>query len=143
MGLYVKRDATDDVVSELIREAADWTCERCGLEFPDRKSRALHCSHYFSRSYNVTRWHPDNLSSLCGACHDEIGKDPGAHHHFMLRKLGDVRMSELRIRKNTMIVRYKPADKKAIRSHYRAELERIKAERASGVQGLIEVVAYD
>jgi hypothetical protein len=139
----MKRDATDAIVSDLIREASDWICERCGLGFPDRKSRAFHASHYFSRAYNATRWFPDNLSGLCGKCHDEVGKDPGAHHYFMLMKLGDVRMSELRIRKNTFIARYKAADKKAMREHYREELERIRALRMEGRRGVVEVVAYD
>lgn len=139
----MRRDATDDIVSEVIREAADWSCERCSLQFPERKSRALHCSHYFSRAYNVTRYYPDNLSSLCGACHDELGKDPGLHDAFVRNKLGDVRMSELRFRKNTMIVRYKAADKKAIRAHFRGELERIKAQRMAGADGVLSVTAYD
>lgn len=137
----MKRDALDDIFSQCVREAADWTCERCGLEFPERKSQALHASHYYSRGIACTRHHPDNVSSLCGRCHKEVGEDPDAHRRWMLKRLGDIRYGELGVRKNTLI--YRKVDKKAMRAHYRAELERMLAERRRGLIGPLELVAYD
>lgn len=139
----IKRTGLDDVFSQCVREAADWTCERCGLEFPERKSQALHASHYFSRSIICVRYFPDNVSSLCGACHKLVGDDPDEHRRWMLKRLGEVRYDDLRKRKNTMIVRYKPADKKALRAHFREQLEQMLGLRSRGLIGPLELVAYD
>lgn len=138
----IKRDATDAIVSDVIREAADWTCERCGLEFPDRKSQNLHASHYYGRGIKSTRYHPDNVASLCGNCHKKLSHDHDEHYRFMYRRLGEVRYEILRERKQ-QTVRYRNGDFKAIRCHFRAEMRRIKAMRANGVTGPISVVAYD
>lgn len=138
----IKRTPLDAMVSDLVREAADWACERCGIEFPDRKSRNLHASHYFGRAIDSTRHFLDNVSSLCGGCHKELSSDHDEHYRFMMRRLGEVRYDLLRQRKQK-VVRYRASDYKAMREHYRSELERLRAMRADGVQGHIEVVAYD
>ena len=65
----MKRDATDAAFSDAVREAADWTCQRCGREFPDRKGREAQCSHFYSRKYSSTRWYPDNALLACASCH--------------------------------------------------------------------------
>lgn len=138
----IKRTPLDALISDLIREAADWTCERCGLVFPERKSQACHASHYISRSFVSTRYFIDNLSCLCAACHDAVGKDPGEHYRFVFGKLGEVRYDELRQRKQR-VMRYRNHDRAAMRAHYKAELARVKDMRSKGVTGLIEVVSYD
>lgn len=140
----MKRDALDAVFSDLIREAWDWTCARCLKEFPDRKGRDVHCSHFFSRSFNSMRWFPDNAVCLCATCHDHIGKRPDEHTAMIRRVLGDVAYERNRERMWNKIVRYKADDKKAMRKHYAAELERIKAmRRVDGVTGYVAVASYD
>lgn len=138
----MKRDALDAVVSDLVRERDDWTCQYSGLQFPDRKGRDIHASHFYSRIYNSVRWFPDNIVTLAARWHDFVGKNPDAHVALIKRVLGDARFEALQERKNR-IYRYREADKKAMRKHYAAELERIRALRAEGVTGYIEVVAYD
>jgi hypothetical protein len=138
----MKRDALDAVFSDLIREAYDWTCAYTGLVFPDRKGRDVHCSHFYSRVYNSTRWYPDNAVCLSAAAHDYLGKHPDEHTDFFRKLLGPVRYEWLRDRKNK-IVRYRDADKKAMRKHYAQELERIREMRAEGATGPVEIYPYD
>jgi len=138
----VKRDALDAVVSDLVRERDDWTCQYSGRQFLDRKGRDVHCSHFFSRVYNSVRWFPDNLLCLSASAHDFVGKNPDAHVALMRRVLGDARYEWLRERKNR-IYRYRGPDKTAMRKHYSNELERLRAMRAQGVTGYIEVASYD
>ncbi len=138
----MRRDVLDAVISDLIRERDDWTCVYSGRQFPNRKGQDVHCSHFFSRSYISTRWFPDNLLCLSAGAHDFVGKNPDAHVALIKRVLGDTRYEALRERRNK-IYRYRGADKAAMLKHYRSELERLRALRADGVQGYIEVVAYD
>lgn len=138
----LKRDATDDAFSEAVREAADWTCQRCHRPFPDRKGRDVHCSHFISRKFKSVRWFPDNALCLCATCHGIVTDDPHEHSTLMLRVLGDERLGWLKQRKQ-QIVRYRADDEKAMRAHYRAESLRIRDQRARGVVGCVQLVAYD
>ena len=138
----LKRDSLDALISDLIRESFDWKCARCSKEFPDRKARDCHCSHFYSRQFNSTRWHPNNLTCICATCHDYLGKHPDEHTDFIRALLGPGAYEMLRDR-NRQVYRYREADKKAMKKHYRAELERIHALRTEGVTGYISVVSYD
>jgi len=138
----MKRDSLDAAFSDLIREAWDWTCARCGRQFPERKGKDVHASHFYSRQFNSTRWFVDNAVCLCATCHDYVGKHPDDHVSLIRRVLGDTRYQWLQARKR-LIVRYRAADKKAMRKHYSAELERIKAMRLEGHTGLVTPVTYD
>lgn len=138
----MKRDALDAVFSDVIRESWDWTCARCSRQFPDRKGRDVHASHFYSRKFNSTRWFPDNVICLCATCHDHVGKHPDDHTDLIRGVLGETGYEWLKQRKR-LIVRYRAADKKAMRKHYGAELERIQGIRQGGRLGYVAVVAYD
>ena len=138
----MKRDTLDAVISDLVRERDDWTCQHSGQHFPDRKGRDCHASHFYSRQFNSTRWFPDNLLCLSATAHDFVGKHPDEHVALIKRILGDERYEELRCR-NRRIYRYRAADKKAMTKHYRSELARIQELRKSGVSGPVHVVAFD
>lgn len=140
--MALKRDALDAVFSDCVRESFDWRCARCGREFPDRKGQDVHCSHYFSRKFNATRWFPDNAACLCAPCHAIVGADPHEHSTFFQRILGPDRYGWL-VRRKQQIVRYRAVDKKAMRSHFRQQLESMLAQRAEGVTGMISFAAYD
>lgn len=138
----IKRDATDAIFSDVIREAYDWTCAFSGIVFPNRKGFDCQCSHFYSRRYLSTRWHPDNAVCLSASAHKFLGEHPDEHTDFLRQMLGPVRYQELRERHNRTYA-YRDADKKAIRAHYRDELERLKELRSQGVTGFIEVVPFD
>jgi hypothetical protein len=138
----MKRDALDAVFSDVIRESYDWICVNCGLEFPERKGKNAQCSHFYKRKHHSTRWFPDNCVLLCGTCHAEYETRPREHTQFMTRLLGEARLDMLAQRFRG-IFRYRDKDKKAMRKHYAAELDRIRGLRAAGVVGPVEVCAYD
>ena len=140
--MALKRDATDAAFSDAVREAADWRCQRCGREFPERKGQDAHCSHFFSRKFNSTRWFPDNAVLACASCHAVTTDDHDEHVNLFKRILGPVRYEWL-LKRKPLIVRYRAADKKAMAAHYRAEVARIKQLRREGVMGCVELVAYD
>lgn len=140
--MALKRDATDAAFSDAVREAADWLCQRCGRMFPERKGQDAHCSHFLSRKFNSTRWHPDNAVCLCASCHAVVTDDHDEHVTLIKRILGSVRYERLKQRKQ-LVVRYRPADKREMSKHYRAEVARIKQMRREGVIGAVELVPYD
>jgi len=141
--LALKRDAEDAAISDLIREAADYVCEYCGIEVPRGNGRAFHCSHFFSRANRQVRHHPDNLMALCAGCHKKLGESPHLHVAAKKRQLGETRYEELCRRAHGTAFKYMASDKKERLAHYRAELQRIRKLRKHGVTGRIEVVSYD
>lgn len=138
----IKRDALDAVFSDCVRESFDWRCARCGREFPDRKGQDAHCSHFISRKFHSLRWWPHNAVLLCATCHAIVTDDPHEHSTLMQKILGSELLGWL-LRRKHQIVRYREADKKAMRAHYREELERMRAQRAEGVTGMLTFAAYD
>lgn len=140
--MALKRDSLDAVFSDLVREIWDWTCVRCSRPFPERKGRDVHASHFYSRTFNSTRWFIDNALCLCAACHDHVGKHPDDHTALIKRAIGDVGYEQLRERKQR-IVRYRAADKKAMRWHFAQELTRIRQLREGGRIGYVRAANYD
>lgn len=138
----IKRTSLDDVFSQCIREAADWTCQRCSREFPERKGREFQASHFISRKFNSLRWHPSNVFALCGTCHHEVGSNPAEHTRLARSLLGDGAL-EMVLERKERICRYRDSDKREMAKHYRSELERLLELRRQGVTGPIELVAYD
>ena len=78
----------DAVVSLMVRNRDNWTCQRCGTKYTP-PTQGLHCSHYFSRRFMGTRFNLDNLISLCYGCHRLVESDKqGWYKDFMIDKLG-------------------------------------------------------
>lgn len=140
--MALKRDKLDAVISDLVRERANWTCEHCETEYSHERRQGLHASHLWGRANRSTRWHPDNLFAHCFGCHQRLGGNPVLFHDWARRTLGDVRFDELRLRANRAI-KYTKADKEEMYQHYKKELERLKKLRKEGKTGYLEFVAYD
>lgn len=138
----MKRDKYDTLWSDLVREAADWTCERCGREFPERKSQAFHCSHYIGRRYQATRFAPDNCFGLCYPCHNYLGERPHDHKAWAMDQLGVHRYEKL-IALGRTTVRRRKAEKESMHKHHREELARILKDRKRGVVGAVAIMPYD
>ena len=138
----MKRDRRDIVFSKLIRERANWTCERCGKYYPEGLRQGLDCSHFYGRRHRSTRWHPDNAFAHCRGCHQYLGSNPAIFAEFTRAALGDTRYDWLRERHNE-IKKYTKAELEEIYQHLKSELERIEKLRFDGEQGYLEIVAYD
>lgn len=70
----------DTLFSQVIRNRAGWTCQKCKHEFPEeysvkgvRKAQGLDTAHYKGRRLYATRWDLNNATALCMACHINFG----------------------------------------------------------------------
>jgi hypothetical protein len=132
----IRRDKYDALFSDLVRERADWTCERCNREFRhDRGS--LHCSHIFGRAKQSIRVHPDNALAHCTSCHRHLEQHPIEFAEHAREILGQQRYDRLRLMaaKPTKITKF---DKEVVHQHYLGERARILALRKDGARGHIE-----
>lgn len=105
----MKLDKADVLFSKYIRTRDNWTCQRCGKKYPER-SQGLHCSHFFGRSRESTRFDPENCDALCFGCHRYFGSDDmDAYREFKVKQLGKKKYEHLTIRSRT----YCKKDRKA------------------------------
>ena len=104
----MKLDKADIKFSKFIRTRDKWTCKRCGVTYPE-KSQGLHCSHYWNRIHENTRFEPDNCVALCFGCHRLWdGDEREFYAKFKKEQLGEERFKSLEVQKNT----YKKKDRK-------------------------------
>lgn len=136
----IKILAADTWFSKCVREAAGWQCQRCGAQHQEG-SQGLHCAHYHSRGKWGTRFDPDNVAALCYGCHSYIDRNPHEKIAWFEERLGSGLIAILTEKANDTRHGLKKL-KKEISSHYRAEYKRLKALRADGETGNLEVTAF-
>lgn len=79
----------DTLISRKVRERDNWTCVRCLKKYTP-PTKALHCSHYYSRRKLGTRWDMRNLDALCYGCHRLVeGDKQGWYTTFKKKQLGE------------------------------------------------------
>lgn len=98
----VKLRATDKLFSQYIRQRANWKCEACGKNYKDNP-QGLHCSHYYGRGREATRFEPDNCLALCFYHHRLWGHGDLRDEYtaFMKKKLGEKRWRTLMLQANS------------------------------------------
>ena len=133
----MKRTKLDAIFSELVRERANWTCERCGKYYPEGSRMGLHCSHIHSRRHAATRTHPFNAVAHCYACHQWYGGNPVLGGRWAESHLGKERIGVLDglLRRPIKITK---AEKEAAYQHYKKELSRLRNLRQMGKVGRLE-----
>jgi hypothetical protein len=99
-----KIDPADKYFSEYIRKKANWKCEYCKKDYSDNH-QGLHCSHYWSRIHESTRYDPDNCMALCFYHHQILGHGEGRDEYkrIMIKKLGEKGFQQLTIRANQIV----------------------------------------
>ena len=138
----MKRTKLDKVFSDLVRERAEFTCERCGKYYPVGHRQGLDCSHFYGRRHRSTRWHPDNAFAHCRGCHQYLASNPAIFDKFARDSLGDTRYDWLMERHN-QTVKYTKADLEDIYQHLKAQLTYLQRRRSQGERGYIDFVAWD
>ena len=124
--MALKLKEADRLFSKCIRERAGWKCERCGSQHQEG-TQGLHCSHFHGRGKWGVRFDPDNCESICYGCHQYLGSHPIEHEKRIREKLGDTLFEILNERaRDTTLGRMAKRSEKEIRTHYRAELARLK-----------------
>lgn len=88
----------DSLVANIVKKRDKYTCQRCHKVY-EKGSRALHCSHYFSRRYMGTRWDMENLEAICYGCHRILESDKqGWYTDFKTKQLGTDGIDMLRVK---------------------------------------------
>jgi cytochrome c553 len=136
----IKVTSADKYFSLCVRERANWSCERCGLNLRHEPAR-LHCSHVYSRRWASVRHEPMNALALCVGCHRTMGENP-IDHAELYREIWGNQAYELLRELKERIVRKKDRPEKEIAKHYRKELARMQDARGRGFDGRIELVGW-
>ena len=119
--MAVKIKQADRWFSRCIRQAANWTCERCGTSY-EEGSQGLHCSHIFSRKHRTIRWCKDNAQALCFSCHSWYGGNPADSGAWITNLYGEGFMEILREKMNSK-VRVSKLEEADIASHYKKQYQ--------------------
>lgn len=119
--MRIKLDKADIAFSQYIRERDNWTCQRCKRKFPP-KTQGLHCSHYFGRGNECTRFDPENCDALCMGCHSAWDSNKEDYRDFKVKQLGEERFKALRVRASSICKK----DRTLAYIKIKAELERLK-----------------
>lgn len=90
--MKVKIDRADKTFSYYIR-LRDTKCLRChslvSINLKTGLPKSHTVSHYFGRGKESVRFDPDNIITLCAACHRMWGSDDReAYRDFMIKRLG-------------------------------------------------------
>ena len=93
----VRIDQADKFFSLFIRYRANWTSERCGTKY-EVNSQGLHCSHFWGRAREATRFDPENASAHCHGCHAFFTANPALHCEWKLKQIGHAAYDRLMIR---------------------------------------------
>lgn len=123
--MATKINPADQAFSKCVRQAANWTCERCG-SVHEKGSMGLHCSHIFSRRHRTIRWCKDNAQALCFSCHQWFGGNPADSGYWVTELLGEGHMELLREKMHSKI-KVSKAEEKEIAKHYRQELKKLES----------------
>ncbi len=136
----IKRDKYDALFSDLIRERADWTCERCDANWRHNPA-LLHASHLYGRRKQSTRFDPDNVFAHCYRCHAFLGEHPIEFAEWARGKLGAQRYDRLRI-VAAKPAKYTKAEKEIRHAHYLEQRKIMKLKRAEGHTGRLEFQSF-
>ena len=123
--MAIKRKPADAEFSKCVRQASNWTCEKCG-SVHEKGSMGLHCSHIFSRRYRTIRWSKDNVQALCFSCHQWFGGNPADSGYWVTELLGEGHMELLREKRDSK-VKVSKLEEKDIAKFYRAELKKLES----------------
>lgn len=96
----VRIDQADKYFSLYIRYRDNWTCQRCFKKY-EPVTNALHCSHFWGRARESTRFDPLNANAHCHGCHSFFTANPELHRQWKLARIGQTEYDKLMIRAET------------------------------------------
>ena len=138
--MKTKIKASDTWFSKCVREASDWTCERCG-SVHERGSMGLHNSHIFSRRHRTIRWCKDNTQALCFTCHQWYGGNPADSGMWLTDLIGDGMLDIVREKRDSKMKVMK-VEEKLIAKWYRCEHDKLMDRRMNGETGKLDFESY-
>ena len=120
--MKIKLRKSDILYTELQRFRFNYTCQKCGREYTDKKSlQNLGVSHYYGRSRENTRFDDENCTLLCNfPCHRKWeGEERGDYTEYMIERLGQGGFMALTLKANT----YKKRDDKSTEKKLKEKLK--------------------
>lgn len=118
--MAIKRDKYDKIFSDLVRDAAQFTCQRCG-----REDSKMELAHNLGRRATWTRYDPRNAACLCTTCHFRI--DENAYEKISLfTRLKGQETCELMRQRFSASFKTPKGFKDEIYEHYKNEVKRLK-----------------
>lgn len=97
----IKIRSADKKFSNFIRSRDDWKCQvpTCQKDYRNNPA-GLHCSHYFGRGRENTRFDPENCIALCFYHHQRWGHgdERDSYTEYMVKRLGEQSFKKLKIR---------------------------------------------
>ena len=134
--MALKVTSADTWVSKCVREAADWTCCRCGKKHQEG-SQGLHASHGHSRGNWSVRFNTElNIRAACYGCHMSEGG------HWIYRLLTEQERELLEELKNDTArgkLYRKTKGVGEISKHYREQYDQLRALRECGAKGQLTI----
>jgi len=140
--MSVKRLPADIAFSKAIREAYDYTCCSCDINYRHDPGY-VHCAHIHTRKHRSTRWNATyGAIALCAKCHRRFTDYPVEWGDFLKRYMGDSNYDEAK-RLAWSTRKYSKAEQKEIAAHYRAMTTYLEKLRREGKTGTLPLVSYD
>ena len=140
--MKIKRNKLDEIFSNVVREAYNWTCQCCGKESIKGVNGMMDAAHNFSRRHKFTRYDPRNVVCLCRSCHMRMTADPDEHVTFMKKHFGE-NYGLMRAIAKTGIDKLYASDIAAIEKHYKTVLEDMKSLRLMGEMKTLDIPVPD
>ena len=136
----MKTNPADQAFSRCVREAKNWTCERCLTQY-EQGAQGLHCSHIYSRRHRAIRWAKDNVQALCYGCHQWFGGNPADSGLWIRELLGEGAI-DLLIEKRNSKTKVSKLEEKDIAKHYREQLKKLLEKRSKGATGELDFESW-
>lgn len=95
--MRIKIDKADREFGFFIKARDHWMCQRCGAQHEEGSS-GIHCSHFWGRGKENTRFDEENCDSICFGCHNFFHAHPEEHRRWKLKQLGEKGFRDLEIR---------------------------------------------
>ena len=142
----IKNAKIDDIFSRCIRESANWTCQKSGLEDPEGQAKGrswgMQCCHIFGRRTVSMRWWPDNAICMNSRWHRYYTENPLLFDRFVRSLQGDAVIDALRERFNRKDIKYTDKDRREIYEYFEKTFQSMREMRLDGETGRIHINPY-
>mgnify|MGYP003646603660 FL=1 len=126
-----------NLVSQVVRERDDWTCQKCHRSFRHDPG-ALDASHHIPRTKGIVKYDLANLVALCRACHGWLDTHPLHHIDWIKGLLGEDEYEALKAR-SVGLLKMTAQDTRDLAEYMRDTLRILKARRADGQLGRLDI----
>jgi hypothetical protein len=125
------------LASKVCRERDDYTCRQCGINYR-WDTGSVDASHHIPRTKGITKYDLQNLATLCRPCHGWLDLHPFHHIDWIKGLLGEDEYEALKAR-SVGLLKMTDADTRELAATLRGHLKALRARRANGELGVLEI----